>query len=261
MNKSIKYRNYYSLTDNIKSTYHENHISQTLYHVKSMLDIHCVNFDKCLMDIKDVIMLQNEIIDESDPDFNGKQIIHAYQTAEAARKMFPNEDYMHLVGLIHDCGKVLLLDKFGKLPQWNVVGDIFPVGCEFSDKIVYPEFFFDNPDKYDKYGIYSEKCGIDNLYMSFSHDIYLYSVLKYNNCLIPENGLKVIKYHSFYSWHKENEYEYFMNDDDYVIRNLCKKFSECDLYSKNNDELDVLQLKDYYDSLINKYFSNSMLKW
>ena len=44
---------------------------------------------------------------------------------------------------MHDMGKVLCL--FGE-PQWAVVGDTFPVGCAYSDKIVYPEFFKNNPD-------------------------------------------------------------------------------------------------------------------
>ena len=31
-------------------------------------------------------------------------------------------------------------------PQWAVVGDTFPVGCAYSDQIVFPEFFAANPD-------------------------------------------------------------------------------------------------------------------
>ena len=40
-------------------------------------------------------------------------------------------------------GKVLCL--FGE-PQWAVVGDTFPVGCAYPEKIVFYEFFKDNPD-------------------------------------------------------------------------------------------------------------------
>ena len=47
-----------------------------------------------------------------------------------------------------------------------MVGDTFPVGCAFSDKVVFPEFFAENPDKQTpEYqtacGIYSEGCGLD----------------------------------------------------------------------------------------------------
>ena len=45
---------------------------------------------------------------------------------------------MVLVGFIHDLGKCLCL--YGE-PQWGVVGDTFPVGCAWSDQVVFPEYF------------------------------------------------------------------------------------------------------------------------
>ena len=69
--------------------------------------------------------------------------IHAYQTAERIREAHPDKRWFHLVGLIHDVGKLMAF--YGE-PQWAVVGDTFPVGCAFSDKCVFPEFFKDNPD-------------------------------------------------------------------------------------------------------------------
>ncbi|KAK4391751.1 Inositol oxygenase 4 [Sesamum angolense] len=50
-------------------------------------------------------------------------IQHLLQSAEAARKDYPNEDWLHLTALIHDLGKVLCLPSFGELPQWAVVGE------------------------------------------------------------------------------------------------------------------------------------------
>lgn len=44
---------------------------------------------------------------------------------------------------MHDLGKIMALN--GE-PQYFVVGDTFPVGCKFSDKIVFSEQFVDNPD-------------------------------------------------------------------------------------------------------------------
>jgi inositol oxygenase len=111
----------------ISQTYKLNHEKQTVSFVTGMLKIHCTKFDKCKMSILDIIELQDQIVDESDPDMNQKQIFHAFQTAEFVRKLYPDTDYLHLVGLLHDCGKVLLLEKFGSVPQWAVVGDTFPV--------------------------------------------------------------------------------------------------------------------------------------
>src|SRR5271165_6422565 len=84
----------------------------------------------------------NTLVDDSDPDTDLTQIEHNLQTSEAIRRD-GHPRWMILTGLIHDLGKVLCL--YGE-PQWAVVGDTFPVGCAWSDKIVFPEFFTANPD-------------------------------------------------------------------------------------------------------------------
>ena len=71
---------------------------------------------------------------------------HLIQTAEEVRKKYPDQDWLHLVGFIHDLGKILCHPKLFNLPQWSVVGDTFPLGCKFDSKIVYPEFFENNVD-------------------------------------------------------------------------------------------------------------------
>lgn len=86
----------------------------------------------------------NDLIDESDPDIDLPNIVHAFQTAERARLEYPEWDWLHLTGLIHDLGKVM---AFYDEPQWACVGDTFPVGCLWSDNIVYREDSFKgNPD-------------------------------------------------------------------------------------------------------------------
>ena len=82
------------------------------------------------MPIWDAFNFLNELVDDSDPDTDLDQMQHLLQTSEAIRND-GHPDWMVLVGLIHDMGKVLCL--FGE-PQWAVVGDTFPVGCAFSDK-------------------------------------------------------------------------------------------------------------------------------
>jgi len=87
-------------------------------------------------------------------------------------------EWFHLVGLLHDLGKILcLFDE----PQWAVVGDIFPVGCRFDERCVLSETFADNPDSKDpvlstEYGIYAEGCGLDNVHLAWGHDEYMYQV-------------------------------------------------------------------------------------
>lgn len=61
----------------------------------------------------------NTLFDESDPDTELSQMEHLLQTAEAMRRDGQPE-WMQVVGLTHDLGKLLHL--FGSQGQWDVVG-------------------------------------------------------------------------------------------------------------------------------------------
>ena len=43
-------------------------------------------------------------VDESDPDLDLPNIVHAFQTAERIRQEHPDKEWFQLVGLIHDLG-------------------------------------------------------------------------------------------------------------------------------------------------------------
>lgn len=57
--------------------------------------------DKMVMNIWECCELLNEVVDESDPDLDEPQIQHLLQSAEAIRKDYPDEDWLHLTALIH----------------------------------------------------------------------------------------------------------------------------------------------------------------
>ena len=199
----------------------------------------------------------NTLVDDSDPDIELDQLQHLLQTGEAIRRD-GHPDWFVLTGFIHDMGKVLCL--FGE-PQWAVVGDTFPVGCKFSDKVVYPEFFhlnpdFNNPQYNTLHGIYSPGCGLRNVNMSWGHDEYLYQITK---DYLPEPALYMIRYHSFYAQHREHAYEHLMDDHDREMFEWVKKFNPYDLYSKNPVPPNVKELRPYYEDLIAKYLP-SMVK-
>lgn len=104
------------------------------------------------------------------------------------------------------------------------LGDTFPVGCKFSDKIVFSKFFeenndYNNPKYNSKLGIYTENCGLDNIHMSFGHDEYLYYVVK---DFLPKEACFIIRYHSFYAAHRENDYQYLMNEKDLELLKYLK---------------------------------------
>ena len=123
------------------------------------------------MSVWEAMEMLNTLVDESDPDTSVGQIEHLLQTAEAIRRD-GKPDWMQVTGLIHDLGKLLCF--FGADGQWDVVGDTFVVGCKFSDKIIYPETFKENPDYYNpelmtENGIYEPGCGLDNVMLSWGH--------------------------------------------------------------------------------------------
>ena len=180
------------------------------------------------------------------------QIQHLLQTAEGIRQDGQPRWFI-LAGLIHDLGKILCL--FGE-PQWAVVGDTFPLGCRFSEKIVFHEFFADNPDTsnpdfYMPLGLYDKSCGLDQVCLSWGHDEYLYHVVKNH---LPDEALYMIRYHSFYPCHRENEYQYLMNEHDQKMFEWVRAFNPYDLYTKSHEPPNVEALRPYYEDLIAEYF-------
>jgi len=248
----------------VQEFYRINHINQTYEYVLSKRE-HYGKLDKAVMSIWECCELLNEFVDESDPDLDEPQIEHLLQTAEAIRKDYPNEDWLHLTGLIHDLGKVLLHPSFGEEPQWAAVGDTYPLGCAFDESIVHYEYFNENPDFYNpkyntKYGVYSEKCGLENVIISWGHDEYMHMVAKMNKTTLPPAALFIIRFHSFYAMHRAGAYTHLMNDEDKEMLEWVKIFNKYDLYSKSKVKVDVEEVKPYYQSLIDKYFP-SKLRW
>ncbi len=65
-----------------------------------------LKFDHFEATIMEALDLLNNVVDESDPDLDLPNIIHAFQTAEKIREKHPDKPWFHLTGLIHDLGKV-----------------------------------------------------------------------------------------------------------------------------------------------------------
>ena len=170
---------------------------------------HYGQFKQGAMTMEEALRLLDGMVDESDPDLRDTpQSVHAFQTAEALRRARPSrvevrslfepaewealppvardiyeefptvgalvgndvDEWLPVVGLIHDVGKVLALS--GELPQWAVVGDTFPVGCAFSPANIHhdKEWWRENPDwagdtlpACDPVGMYKEGAGLEQL--------------------------------------------------------------------------------------------------
>lgn len=237
--------------------YRLNHAHQTLDYVLAK-EKQYFGLQKGLKTVWEAAEFLNTLVDDSDPDTDLTQIEHLLQTSEAMRRD-GQPRWMVLVGFIHDLGKCLCL--YGE-PQWGVVGDTFPVGCAWSDQIVFPEYFRDNPDRnvaqyQTKYGIYEPNCGLENVHLSFGHDGYIAEVMKPH---LPDEALYMLRFHSFYAWHRHNAYSHLMNQKDAAMLEWVKKFNPYDLYSKGHTKPNLQELKPYYDDLFAEFLPEK-LRW
>ena len=213
----------------------------------------------------------NSLIDVSDPDLDLPNIQHLIQSAEAIRAD-GRPDWMQLTGLIHDLGKVMFLwgndaDGTSQAEQWGMVGDVFVVGCALPDSCVYPEFNSLNPDMQQEIystemGIYEKGCGIDNVDLAWGHDEYLYQVLRnHETNSLPEEGMLMIRYHSFYPWHTGGSYKALLNERDATYLELIKDFNKYDLYTKSQKIYDLEDVIEYYQPIAEKYLGSGPIYW
>ena len=244
----------------VRETYRKMHTYQTVEFGKEML-AKWTKFSYAEMTVMEALERLNQLVDESDPDFlDMPNSYHAFQTAELLRQKYPDREWLQVVGLVHDMGKVMgLVDP--SVEQWSLVGDTFPVGCAPQESVVFFQLGFpENPDTKDpryntKLGMYQEKCGLENVMMSWGHDEYLYRVLRnHADCKLPAEALFIIRYHSFYPLHHRDDYHYLLSESDRDNLKWLKLFQKFDLYSKDETALpEIQQMKDYYQKLVDKY--------
>ncbi|KAL0374447.1 UNVERIFIED_CONTAM: Inositol oxygenase 1 [Sesamum radiatum] len=220
----------------VEEFYRKNHTFQT-YDFAMAKKEEYGRLNRRVMSIWECCELLNDYVDESDPDLDEPQLEHLLQTAEAIRRDYPDQDWLHLTALIH--------------------GDTFPLGCAFSEAIVHHKFFRANPDSRNpdyntKLGIYIDNCGLENVTMSWGHDEYMYLVAKGNDTTLPPAALFIIRYHSFYALHHGGAYAYLMNNEDREMLEWLQVFKKYDLYSKSRVRINQEEVRPYYLSLIEK---------
>ena len=238
------FRQFNDACDRVKSFYAQQHTLQTMaFNLQARKEFH--SRTRAEMTVWEALEKLDTFVDECDPDTQESQLTHLLQTAEALRQD-GKPRWMQLVGLIHDLGKLLFF--FGANGQWDVVGDTFPVGCAFDDRIIFGRNSFRDNEDYDnnvyktKFGIYSPGVGLDNVMLSWGHDEYLYNIVK-DQSILPAEGLAMIRYHSFYPWHREGAYRELMNDKDEDMLKAVLAFNPYDLYSKSEAPPSAEELK------------------
>lgn len=251
-----EFRNYKEdANPTVTEFYRQNHAQQTLDFIIRKKAEYC-GLQRGKKSIWQMAEYLNTLVDDSDPDTDLTQIEHLLQTSEAIRRD-GHPGWFVLAGFVHDLGKVLCL--YGE-PQWAVVGDTFPVGCAYSDQIIFPEFFRANPDSgvpeyQSKTGIYKPNCGLDNVHLSWGHDEYIYRVTRN---YLPEPAQYMLRYHSFYAAHRHNAYRWLMNEQDERMFEWVQKFNAYDLYSKGRERPVMKDIRTYYEDLVTEFFPDQL---
>ncbi len=297
-----KFRNYENskFQNRVENTYKLMLENQTLNYVNKKKEKYLNSLSK-IYKLEDIINYFNNIKDDSDPDTDLPQIVHAYQTSESIKNNYflknrikknikiknlfsqiewnnlddniKNEynttldkyynkildwDWFPLLGLIHDLGKIMILNNFGGLPQWAVVGDTFPLGEKLSSNYVFYEKNYHKNNIDLNTNIYNNNCGFDKVTFSWGHDEFIASIIESNKTKFPQEAIYILRYHSFYSWHTPRNgirgYTNLANKKDWYMLPLLKAFQKADLYSKTTNIPSIEQIKNSYKKSINKYF-------
>lgn len=253
-----EFRNYEAdARPTVREFYRLNHRYQTYDFVQAKRKEY-LGLNRMQMGVWEAAEYLNNLVDDSDPDTDMSQLDHLLQTAEQIRQDGCPR-WMVLTGFVHDLGKILCL--WGE-PQWAVVGDTFPTGCAYSPTIVFHKFFADNPDSQDARfqtpeGVYQPGCGLDKVALSWGHDEYIYNVCK---DYLPMEGLYMLRYHSFYPWHREAAYGNLLDNQDRAMLPWVHRFNPYDLYTKSHSKPDSKALRPYYEELIREYFPEK-IRW
>ena len=213
-----------------------------------------------------------DFVNLSDPTINRSKNYNLFQTAESIRQDGLPE-WFQFIGLIHDLGKIIFKkgsDKDGTYlnNKYSIIGNTFILDCPIPDTIIYPEFNIFNSyyhnnieirnKKYkefnlkEKLGNYQKNCGFENINCSFTNNEYLYQLLKFNNVSLPKQAFYIIRYHSLYLWHYENEYTFFENETDKEMKFWVQLFQKY-TFKNNNDNYNETELKKYYSTIIDYY--------
>ena len=247
-----------SARPSVREFYRLNHRYQTLDFVRQKRDEYFA-LNKREMSIWEALEFLNTLVDDSDPDTDFSQIEHCLQTAEAIRRD-GHPRWFILAGLIHDLGKDSVPVRRAAMGRRrrHLPGRLPPIRKRSCSPSSLPTTPISSVAEYQTpLGIYSERCGLDNVMMSWGHDEYMYHVAK---DYLPEEGLYMLRYHSCYPIHREKQYGHLMNEHDEEMFRWVRKFSPYDLYTKVAERPDVEKLRPYYEDLAAEFFPDK-IRW
>lgn len=95
----LNYTDANPLIDQVRETYRKMHLNQTVDFVRGKRE-KWLSFDHAELTLMEICQLLDTFVDESDPDIDFPNSLHAYQTAELMRQD-GQPDWFQLTGFIH----------------------------------------------------------------------------------------------------------------------------------------------------------------
>ena len=75
---------------------------------------------------------------------------------------------------------------------------------------------------------------------------------------LPIQSYYIIRFHSFFPWHKFEAYQIFEDEMDRENKEWVQLFATYDLYSKSHDVVNVEEVKPYYEKLMKQYLPEKL---
>lgn len=257
-----EFREYREEDTVVRTLYENQRKKQCVRYVLGMRDKYRKSFGKSLT-FDEVFKLLDEFPDLSDPDMTLPNSVHAIQAAEAARESGA-PDWMVVTALLHDVGKVCALlfgnDDEGTSvgTQWGIVGDTRVLGRPITENVPYPDIV-----PKDDAVMYRPGCGMESTLRVFGHDdmmaMALERMVEQGKCLLPDEAIYIVRFHSCYPHHRYNEYIDLENGKDRRLKPLLKRFNQFDLYSKSEQDMRWSDYSEIYMPLLTKYFPDGCL--
>jgi inositol oxygenase len=203
-----------------------------------------------------------------------------FRSAEEFRRAgYP--DWVQFVALIHGLGQLVRLldveatsaavdgiDWTIPTPKSKVVGCSVPTSKNCSEvKACITDICKGSHNSSS--GVYDNHCGLDNVMLSWTGSEYVYEMLRHNGVLLPEEGLRMIRYASLQDWHTFGCYSSLTNDADTENQQSIAEYAgildasvfKCRVAREMTDqECDELWESHYY-AIATKYELDGELSW
>mmetsp|Transcript_51579 Transcript_51579/g.62016 ORF Transcript_51579/g.62016 Transcript_51579/m.62016 type:complete len:659 (+) Transcript_51579:100-2076(+) len=209
-------------------------------------------------------------------DFGPSLRSFCFKFADVAR-IRGHPDWFQLIALIAELGRIVsnsasTSDNY----DWTLTSKSRVMGCVPSEHTNFSEFRNLDPDRDNNQyntnqGMYTDRCGFENLLLTWTGPEYMYHMLKHNDTNIPQEGLMILRYFQLTDWfcHGNDNYESFASDEDLETRDMVLSFYHlrrevsdsfsCD--EELSDEDCQKRWSAFYQEIARKYGCDGVLNW